>query len=646
MIRLLDQNTIDQIAAGEVVERPASIVKELVENAIDAGATLISCEISEGGISLIRVTDNGCGIPEEDVPRAFLRHATSKIQSASDLSHIVSLGFRGEALSSIASVAEVEMITKSAGSDCGFLYRMEGGREIAARPTGAPDGTTIYVRNLFYNTPARRKFLRTPATEAGHIQDLMTQMALSHPEIGFTFINNSMNRLQTAGTGNLEDVIVSIYGRGVGKQLIPVEYESPSMKISGFAGTPDLARGNRKFEHYFMNGRYFQDAVFAKAIEDAYRPYLMQHKYPFVVLHAQMDTEKIDVNVHPGKLELRFQNRSEVYKNIMDALSEALAHREMIPEVTLAGPDKKTASPLNGPVSSSEIPEQGHVLHETAHAYTAAVPAYKKSDVPAGEEEAKQYFLEQMRKRVEAYHHMKEDTIPELSHISPEKQTLRTEEPVREGPAPEKPAETGEQLSLFNEAARKDYRLIGQLFNTYWIIEYRDRMLLIDQHAAHEKVLYERILKRLHTEGPLSQRIAPPVILPLSLTEKTLLAENMDVFTRVGFEIEHFEGNDYALRAVPSMLEGIADKELFTEMLDDLDADMKSGRYAESLDLKIATMACKAAVKGRQKLSGQEAEALLDELLSLDNPYNCPHGRPTMIVMSQYEIEKKFKRIV
>lgn len=622
-IHVLDQNTINQIAAGEVIERPASIVKELVENAIDAGASRVTVEIRDGGITCIRVTDNGSGITQADVPTAFLPHATSKIQDAKDLDGISSLGFRGEALPSIASIARVELTTKTQDASLAFLYRIEDGVEQEAGSVGAPDGTTVIVRNLFLHVPARRKFLRSPQTEAGHIEELLYHLILSHPDVAFEFINQGVTRLQTSGNHNLVNTITELYGREAAKKLIPISYEECDMELSGFLGLPEIARGTRKFEYYFLNGRYFKDPVIAKAIEEAYRPYLMQHRFPFVVLHLKIDPSEVDVNVHPGKREVRFRNRNAVYRLLENAVGKGLHDGMTIPEVPLSKPevleDTKTE-----PVRWEPSPARSKV---------------KSSDVPEDEEAAKEFFLSEMRRRVtEKYSKNAEKIHTDISSAKEEKPVFL---PAKE-----------EQLSFFSEGTpytpenRKDFRLIGQLFSTYWLIEYQDSLLMIDQHAAHEKVLYERIVKLLHTPPIPSQYLMPPLILTLSLSEQALLQEHAQAFSNIGFEVEHFEGNEYAVRAVPAMLSGLKEKELFQEMLDDLEEGVEKSPEASSIEHRLATMACKAAVKGNNRMRFAEMEKLIDELLTLENPYHCPHGRPTMIIMSRAEIEKKFKRIV
>ena len=669
-IQVLDQVTIDKIAAGEVIERPASVVKELVENAIDAGATSVTVEIKDGGISLIRIMDNGCGIEHDEVRSAFLRHSTSKIRTVEDIAHIRSLGFRGEALSSIAAVTQTELITKTPDAELGTRYVIEGGKEVALEETGAPNGTTFLVRQLFYNVPARRKFLKTPVTEAGHIQDLLIHLTLSHPEVSFLFISNGQEKLCTSGSGKLKDVIYQVYGRDVAANLLDIDYEKGGLRISGYLGKPVITRGNRNFENFFVNGRYVKSPMISKSLEDAYRDFTMQHKFPFAVLHFHVDGEEIDVNVHPTKMELRFQRQQEVYNTVFEGVHRRLLEPELIQKAEVpdpvtvpeaSAPEKKPeervkpgespfllkpktavkpepaaatyAAPANGPAASSA-------------AATAASPAAEAPDTQEAHDE--DYFIRKMRERVMAYH--ERSSSAEVSGADriyrPEKQEERIRESVKYA-AESKP----EQLDLFEEhflkrEVRAEYKLIGQVFDTYWLVQYQDSLYIIDQHAAHERVLYERTLKGMKDRAFTSQYLSPPIILSLTMQEAELLRENMDRFARIGFEIEPFGGEEYAVRAVPDNLFSIAKKELLMEMIDDLADGISTSMTPELIDEKVASMSCKAAVKGNSRLSAQEVDALIGELLTLDNPYHCPHGRPTIIAMTKKELEKKFKRIV
>ena len=682
-IAVLDESTIDKIAAGEVIERPSSVVKELVENAIDAGATAITAEIKDGGISLIRITDNGEGIAKDQIATAFLRHATSKITKVEDLLSVSSLGFRGEALSSIAAVCQVEVITKTAGTLLGTRYRIEGGQEILTEEIGAPEGTTFLVNNIFYNTPARKKFLKSAMTEAGYISELMERMALSHPEIAFKFINNRQTRLHTSGNHNLKDIIYGIYGRDIAANLLPVKAEGTFGRLEGFVGKPVISRGNRNFENYFVNGRYVKSKIITKAIEDAYKTFMMQHKYPFTALHFTIPGDLLDVNVHPTKLELRFSNQEEIYQIVYDTVRQALSSRELIPDVGVDREAKKTElpkykkpaqvpEPFQIPRTKTRPSVEAQVIREHMPAYgnlhtatsdPAVVHASKQMAVstqnPASTQDQTKAELPKTEKALRPLPQMfqkpenKENTEPASETESVPR--------IKKGEVPEtaeKPFEQeitreiqkAEQMELFDDKLLsqqnvKQHTIIGQVFDTYWIVQFQDKMYLIDQHAAHEKVLYEQTMKRLKNHMFTSQRISPPVILTLSLKEEEALKTHLDVFEKLGFEIEPFGGMEYALSAIPDNLFGITERSLFLEILDGL-VDQSVRGTPQSVLEKVASMSCKAAVKGNHRMSAKEAHALIDELLTLENPYNCPHGRPTIISMSKYELEKKFKRIV
>ncbi len=625
-IQVLDQKTIDKIAAGEVVERPASVVKELAENAIDAGATAVTVEIKEGGISFIRITDNGSGIPSDQVRLAFLRHATSKIRKVEDLTYISSLGFRGEALSSIAAVSQVELITKTPESLTGIRYCIEGGQETAWEEIGAPSGTTFLVRHLFYNTPARAKFLKSPTAEGNAVSSLIEQLALSHPEISFKFIQNGQNRLYTSGNGNIKEVVYQIFGRDITRELLPIQSENEWFQVKGFIGKPSLARGNRNFENYFVNGRYVKSKLLAKAIEDGYHGFMMQHRYPFTLLYLEIDGQKVDVNVHPSKMELRFSDQDAIYHQLCLCIQNTLLGAERIPEVTLQ--ERKTL-PSAEKAPAAAAPEPFETSRRSSVLAESAVP-YQTAPKPAAPKPAA--LKEERPKAASA-------AAPPPERTGSGERTAKTE----------KPAQAPEQLEFFkekllSEAARPSHRILGQLFDTYWLVEYQNSLYIIDQHAAHEKVLYERMMKDFQKKEILSQMLCPPIVLSLSAGEAELLNRYGEVFRESGFEIEPFGGKEFKISAVPSNLYKAAEKDLFLEILDGLE---EGGDAApEVIRERLASMACKAAVKGNQHLSRAEAEALIDELLTLENPYNCPHGRPTILTMSRYELDKKFKRIV
>ena len=706
-IAVLDQQTIDKIAAGEVVERPSSIVKELVENAIDAGATAVTVEIADGGKKMIRITDNGGGMERDQVPLAFLRHATSKIEKVEDLEHIASLGFRGEALSSIAAVAQVELITKTPSALSGVRYVINGGVQESLEDMGASEGTTFLVRNLFYNTPARSKFLKSDTTEGNYVSTLMEQLALSHPEISFKYIQNKQVKLHTSGNYNVKDVIYNIYGRDITKALLEVSYENDFMKIEGFVGKPEISRGNRTFENYYINGRFVKNRIIAKGIEDAYKGFLMQHKFPFVSLHIQMEGNDLDVNVHPSKMEVRFARGTEVYDAVYETVHKALTTREMIQTVPFG--KEESVRKQSSLVKPGDIPEPFEMKRR------AEMPEYRTQvsntvnrtsnvSIKGNDRTVSAPGTAMDKKQISSYSTLPRGTITMAEQAVREQKIYQTKDPftkaeeklfegtindknihekqpdamqvnmsqkatvsvnknvvdsnenaetcdesaerVQEVKKQQKP----QQLELFEEKllapeSRSRHQLIGQIFDTYWLVQFEDRFFIIDQHAAHEKVYYERFVKRFREQTIESQYLSPPLIVSLNLQEEVLLETNRKYFEDFGFEIEPFGGKEYCINAVPTNLYGLDEEELFLEMLDNLASEKDKdplGIFAS----RLATMACKAAVKGNHQMSVQEANMLIDELLTLDNPYHCPHGRPTIISMTKTELEKKFKRIV
>lgn len=628
-INILDNETVDRIAAGEVVERPANVVKELVENAIDAGADSITVEIKEGGISMIRVTDNGSGIEPCEITKAFMRHATSKIENAEDLGNVISLGFRGEALSSISAVCQVEMLTKTRDSLCGIRAVCNGGKLETPKEAGVPDGTTIIVRNIFYNTPVRRKFLKTAMTEGGYISDIMQHIALSKPQIAFQFINNGQTKFFTSGNGDLKEVIYRIYGKDTQRELAYLCKEENGIKLEGYIGKPVLNRSNRSFETFFVNGRYIKSQLVCKALEEGYKGYLMQHKYPFTVLHFTIEPELIDVNVHPTKMDIRILNQESFLRFVSGAVHDTLLHSELIPDI--AEPEHK---------SKAQIRKEERAL-------TKAIPAsFETKRVMALKEEG----TYQAANTFENFF----QTEPETGKIqetrrAPEEENTQSQKPegtdsaVMIVPKPD-------QLALFDDSIMNadihdSYEILGQLFDTYWILAFHEKMYLVDQHAAHEKVKYERLVRHLKEKQIFSQNMNPPVVVTLDDKEKAVFVRYYDAFVQMGFEIEEFGGNDYALRAVPVDLYGCGERELFLSVLDEL-TEFPIIKDSELVLDKIASMSCKAAVKGNTKLSFAEAETLMRELLTCENPFQCPHGRPTIVSMTKYEIEKKFKRIL
>ena len=676
-IRVLDSETIDKIAAGEVVERPSSVVKELVENAIDAGASAITVEAKDGGIEFLRIADNGSGMDASSIRTAFLRHATSKISSAEDLNKIASLGFRGEALSSIAAVSKVEVITRTADALTGIRYVCEGAVEKSFEEVGAPKGTTFIMRNLFFNTPVRRKFLKQPATEGGYITDLCEHLALSRPDISFKFVLNNQLKFHTSVNGDLKEVIYRIYGRDVAASLVPVQALHNGIRVEGYLGKPVLVRSNRNFEIYFINGRFIRSQLVAKAIEEGYREYLMQHKFPFCVLHIVMEHEDVDVNVHPTKMDVRFSNGPAFCNMLASVVREALKAKEMIPEVSITkhsadarGNDSKEAK--TGPVMGHKaLKEHTPEPYETVRTgrYRVMEQTRYEADRPKMQDMVKQPVWNRVlgEKKVQAMQEALEaterartqaaatvgaDTKLQNEQKQEEEEFFVEAKPLKADSdlvRQEQTTQAPVQMNLFEEKMlsvdnRAKYRIIGQVFSTYWLVQFEDKLFIIDQHAAHEKVKYERLMKQYHDHQVLSQGLMPPVIVSLTGQEEAVLREYAETFTALGFEIEAFGGSEYAIRSVPVDLYGCGEKELFLEVLDELSEGPIRGNL-KAVEEKIASMSCKAAVKGNNSLSHVEAERLIDELMTLENPYNCPHGRPTIISMTQTELEKKFKRI-
>ena len=742
-INILDKNTIDQIAAGEVVERPSSVVKELVENAMDAGAKAITVEIQGGGIDLIRITDNGSGIERSEVKKAFLRHATSKLSNIGDLFSLKTLGFRGEALSSISAIAQVEMVTKTADSLTGIRYTINGGQEGELEEVGAPNGTTIIVRNLFYNTPARKKFLKSPRTEGSYVADLIEHLAMDNPDVSFHFINNKDDRFHTSGNGDLKELIYRIYGRDVSMALVPIKCETDGIQLEGYLGEPTLNRSNRGFENFFVNGRYIKDRMISLAIEEGYKQYLMQHKFPFCVLHIVMDPDLIDVNVHPSKMEVKFQNQHTLFEFIRINVEQVLKSHEMIPEALRDEQEDLRAAALEakantkrleamrqeaGPMTGSfhgEFSQNGKqiganiFMNESREDPTStpkksknlvtfiddsdedldvapvssgdkdASASLEEKSASASDKDARQNHVEPFEaSRYEKLH--KEDIKPVYisdvakvpvrvtdndknpiwsTHKTENPEQIKSNEnlvhkilgdPVKKPEDYESPIikksettiiEKPVQMELFDtkmltKENRRQYHIVGQIFDTYWILEFKDKIYMVDQHAAHEKVNFEHMMARFKNKTMTSQLMEPPVIMTFSSQEEEMFLSFREYFENLGFQVDEFGGKEYAMRAVPQDLFGCTNaREMFMQILDELTHD-SGHREPDVIYYKIASMACKASVKGNTRMSVEEMEELIDELLTLDNPYNCPHGRPTIISMSKYEIEKRFKRII
>lgn len=669
-IHVLNQDTINKIAAGEVIERPMAVVKELTENAIDAGAGAITVEVKDGGKALIRMTDNGVGMNEEDVRLAFTPHATSKIDDAEDLLRVSTLGFRGEALASISSVSQLEMVTKTRNELMGCRYEADGGKERTLEAVGCPDGTTILVRNLFFNTPARLKFLKSSPTEAGYINTLIERLALSHPDISFRFINQNQTKLHTSGNGNLKDVIYHIYGKDITSNLLEVDASEVSCQVKGFIGKPIISRGNRNYMNYFINGRYIKSSTIHKAIEDAYQPYTMQHRYPFTVLHFTVAPELVDINVHPQKMEIRFSDAQGIYQSVYHAISEALKHREFIPEVSLASPASQpvpkkgqaTAKPVREPEMFEkkrmqsvqileEIKKQDEILKQQGIMRESAV--YGKQDrADASKIMDDVSDMESTKAAGNAVPNIGQteeagSTTPNIGQVEIVENIVQNTEHTKEvkynvhNPVQESFFDKG----ILSEQAQKEVKIIGQVFDTYWILQYDNAMYMVDQHAAHEKVLYERFMKQFSEKKPMVQLLQPPVVLTLTMQEEQAVKEHMSVFEELGYQIEPFGGREYVVNGVPAHLPQIGNEELLKEVIDAM-VDEHSRPTPDILKDKIASMSCKAAVKGNNRLPREQMEELLRELMTLENPYHCPHGRPTMIKMTKTELDKKFKRIV
>ncbi len=723
MIKVLDQNTINKIAAGEVIEKPSSVIKELVENSIDSGATAVTVEVKGGGLSFMRVTDNGAGINKDEVKLAFKRHATSKLVKVEDLLSISSLGFRGEALASIAAVSQVELISKTADDVTGIRYQIHGGAEISSEEIGCPNGTTIVVRNLFYNTPARKKFMKTDATEISYIYDLMCRICMSHPEVSFKFIANGTDKIFTSGNGKLKDIIYHIYGRDITSNLLEINAENDYMKISGFIARPCISRGNRSFEGYYVNHRYIKSAVLTKAIEDAFRTFVMIHKFPFTEINFDVKPDLIDVNVHPTKMELKFVNSQDIYSFTYNAIRETLLFKELIPDVTpekdpkpetfkqrdignkpeafenkrreaLVSAENKNmqtnvAAPMNNtvptsgvtptnnsaPTSSftpvnnavpagSPLPESTpapvrpviEVIDETksANCVREDVSPYKRSVSENRENVAESNTDNQNadNQNIDSQNTCNKENVNTNTDVSTsqssDNSTLLNNSLENTIPAEEKKKYVQQDMfqeKFLTKEARAKHRLIGQLFKTYWLIEYDGRFFIMDQHAAHEKVKYEELMANYNNKKIYSQYLMPPAVVTLSAAEIEFLHENMEMFEALGYQIENFGGREFKLNAVPDNLFGLDGRELFIDFI----ADASSSAKKVTIDTfihKLSTMACKAAIKGNTEISFKEADALIDQLLKLENPYTCPHGRPTVISMTETEIEKKFKRIV
>lgn len=680
-INVLDDITVNKIAAGEVVEKPMAVIKELVENSIDAKASSITVEIKNGGLDLMRITDNGCGIPADEIEKAFCRHATSKINKIEDLDTLISLGFRGEALASIASVAQVECISKTAAQMTGIRYEVNGSVEASKKEVGCPDGTTFVVKNLFYNTPARKKFLKSPTTEGSYISDLLEKLAMSHPDISFRYIYNGKQKFQTNGNGKLKDVIYQIYGRDITANIVPFTLENEYINVSGFIGKPIISKGNRTFMNYFVNGRYVKSPIIYRALEEGYDGFHMSHKYPFCVLLFEADSSKIDVNVHPSKMEVRFSEGDRIYSVLCRGIKEALRNTDIIPEQSLRAPaqKKRTQNSLknmsdghavdrqaadrnteNGATESRFIENNakdgaltGNTYAEYRNIENIAEDGTLKKNVYTEKSHTQNHAEDNNENRHDdkysnAVKNMRAPEPFETNRIASLSNSNSVQNPVDE-PVYTTKNTKNVQMSLFERddmkyESAKDYRIIGCVFSTYWIVQYHDEMYIMDQHAAHEKILYERLVEKMRNHETMRQQVSPPVIITLDAIEAELVKNNMEVFTDAGFEIEPFGGNEYAVSSVPADLPHIASRDVLSDLIASLRKETAANSSETVFLEKLASMSCKAAVKGGRSISAAEAKQLVEDLFGLENPFNCPHGRPTLIRMTKYELEKRFGR--
>ena len=726
-IVLLDELTINQIAAGEVIERPASVVKELVENSIDAGATSVSVEIKNGGISYIRITDNGKGIMPDDMDMAFERHATSKIRKAEDLETVTSMGFRGEALASIASISHVEVVSKALGNDIGCRVEMKGGNMLNKEEAGCPQGTTITVTDLFYNTPVRYKFLKKDFTEAGYIEDVITRIALVHPEIAIKLINSGKTIIQTPGNGELKTVIYNIYGKDIAENIINVDYTYDDIRVTGVIGKPVIARSNRSNQLFFVNKRYIKDKALTSAAEQGYKGMITIGKYAFLVLNLEMDPKKVDVNVHPAKLEVRFDDEGKVFKAIYHTIKENLLKDDLVPDKTRIEIHKQEEKEERQREEKPVAPQVGWGNMNSSNNFIAQIYNQKHGNGANENNNEKtdivnenQNINEEKNKAIEAFRNeynaqilenkpainvvddtakidipnelKKEETqkveIPVLENVNNSDETkvidlkevneklnklsnlqvdanyqdfdemyartfgIQKKEEKVQGESNEykfnaeelKPASNMSIFEKDEEGKVPDYKFIGIAFSTFIIIELDKELYIIDQHAAHERIMYEKIKKNYYSDTDKdSQLMLLPDIINLSHRDMEIAKDNMDVFRKAGFVLEEFGENTIKLTGVPNVCLDLDTKELFLETLDEINTVARTAKQ-EIEEKFIATVACKAAVKANMALTREEVDNLMSQLLVLPNPFTCPHGRPTAIRMTRYDIERKFSR--
>ena len=706
-IVLLDDNTINKIAAGEVIERPASVVKELVENSIDAGATAITIEIKNGGISYIRITDNGKGIAPDDMEIAFERHATSKIRKAEDLESVTSMGFRGEALASIAAISKIEMISKYIENEIGYKIEVQGGKILNKEEIGCPKGTTIVINELFYNTPVRYKFLKKDFTEAGYIEDVVSRIALIHPEIAIKLINSGKTIIQTPGNNDSKSVIYSIYGKDIAENILDVNYEYEDIKVIGIIGKPVIARSNRSNQLFFVNKRYIKDRILTSAAEQAYKGLITIGKYGFLVLNLEISQQKVDVNVHPAKLEVRFEDENKVFKAVYHAIKDTLLKGDLVvnTENTHDDETEKTNTIAVNSKPIEEIKYDNKIEHKTfgglfnklkkempkedkidndgnfiAQIYSnkfgdenekttknMVKEETKKSTYELSTqteanmqtkiintEEVNKKLIEDMNKLEKLQVEEKPETFEEMyirtfGTMPSEVRKAELEEKQKEEKITLKPEEmnSAENISIFPQVENQNipnYKFIGIAFSTYIILELNEELYILDQHAAHERILYEKVKKNYYSNTEKdSQLMLLPDIINLSHKEMNIAKENMELFEKAGFTLEEFGENTIKLTGVPNICLDLDTKELFLETLDEINTVARTAKQ-EIEEKFIATIACKAAVKANMALTETEVDNLMKQLLILPNPFTCPHGRPTAIKMTKTDIEKKFSR--
>ena len=673
-IVLLDDLTINQIAAGEVIERPANVVKELVENSLDANATSVSVEIENGGITYMRITDNGKGIEPDDIDLAFERHATSKIRRAEDLVRVSTMGFRGEALASIAAIAKVEMVTRTKNNETGTKVIVEGGNILSKEECGAPIGTTITIRELFYNTPVRYKFLKKDFTEGGYIETAVERIALIHPEVGFKLINNKKEVLHTSGNGNMTDVVYNVFGKDIASNLVDVNFQYENIRVTGVVGKPEIARSNRSNQMFYVNGRFIKDKTLSAAAEEAYRTMIPHGKFGFCILNINIPPEQVDVNVHPAKLEVRFSEEGKVFKAIHYAIKNTLLGVDLVREdddnnyvpdvknITSEDSSKNTDTFGSKVVPISENVAPKRTLFDIFKGKQEKNNAVKEEElkdneyiieVTQKEEKEKKSFMNNLTTNSESKitRPIEIKNPEEIENLHKLETNTKTDENANVESKDTNNTITDEgQVNTFFEkdfsdkAPIPEYKILGVAFDTYILLQMDEDIYILDQHAAHERVLYEKIKENFYRSGGKEvQMLLLPDILEVSKRDMHMIKDHIDLFEQAGFALEEFGENTIKINGVPVICYEMDTKALFMDILDGIDITTRTNK--QDIEEKfIATVACKAAVKANMKLDEREIRGLLDQMLLLDNPFTCPHGRPTAIRITKYEIEKKFGR--